>query len=96
MVTNGSISRPTTITTEDLLGDKIDPVPSNTTLIIALATGIPAALIVIVGIGIWLKKTAASGLLSSISRPSNNIPRSDGNNEVELDELDDLDSDDAF
>jgi hypothetical protein len=93
MVTNGSTSRPTTITTEDLLGDKIDPVPSNTTLIIALAAGIPAALIVIVGIGIWLKKTATGGLLSSISRPFNNIARSNGKNDVELD---DIDADDTF
>jgi hypothetical protein len=77
----------TTLSTSEPIGGKEDN-PSNKTLIIALATAIPLGLIAIVGIGVWIKRSVASGVLSGISHPFSNIAHQDESNVIELDEYD--------
>ena len=78
----------TTLSTSEAIGGNKEDNPSNKTLIIALATAIPLGLIAIVGIGVWIKRSVASGVLSGISHPFSDIAHQDESNVIELDEYD--------
>ncbi|CAF3565227.1 unnamed protein product [Adineta steineri] len=92
MITN-STSDLTESTTADSLENTTKKDPSKRTLIIALATGIPAALIIVVIIGVWIKRSAVGGLLSGISHPFTDIT---DQNEMTTFKLNDLQDDHAF
>ncbi|UJR24896.1 hypothetical protein I4U23_006262 [Adineta vaga] len=70
---NNTTSKSTTSTSENSIEQKTDKRSSNKALIISLACGIPAGLLIIVVISIWVKKATASGLMSSISHPFTNL-----------------------
>ncbi|CAF1313220.1 unnamed protein product [Adineta steineri] len=92
MITN-STSNVTQSTTIDSLENTTKKDPSKRTLIIALATGVPAALIIVVIIGVWIKRSAVGGLLSGISHPFTDIT---DQNEMTTFKLNDLQDDHAF
>lgn len=68
MITN-TTSKLTTFTSENLMEQKASNGSSKKTLIIILACTIPAGLLVIIGLSVWIKKTGAGGLLHGISEP---------------------------
>ncbi|CAF1102769.1 unnamed protein product [Adineta steineri] len=88
-----STSTVTQSTTTDSLENTTKKDPSKRTLIIALATGIPAALIIVIIIGVWIKRSAVSGLLSGISHPFTDIT---DQNEMTTFKLNDLQDDHTF
>ncbi|CAF1155656.1 unnamed protein product [Adineta steineri] len=92
MITH-STSNVTQSTTIDSLENTTKKDPSKRTLIIALATGIPAALIIVVIIGVWIQRSAVGGLLSGISHPFTDIT---DQNEMTTFKLNDLQDDHAF
>ena len=83
----GTIAPTTTSPTSEEIGGNENK-PSDKTLIIALSTAIPLGLIAIVGIGVWIKRSVASGVLSGISHPFSNIAHQDEPNVLELNEYD--------
>ncbi|CAF1383287.1 unnamed protein product [Adineta steineri] len=88
MVTNYT-SDLTESTTADSLENTTKKGPSKRTLIIALATGIPAALIIVVVIGVWMKRSAIGGLLSGISHTFTGIYDQSETTVLELSDLQD-------
>ncbi|CAF4133901.1 unnamed protein product [Adineta steineri] len=84
-----STSSLTESTTSDSLENTTKKDPSKRTLIIALATGIPAALIIVVIIGVWIKRSAIGGLLSGISHTFNDIYDQSETTVLELSDLQD-------
>ncbi|CAF1380665.1 unnamed protein product [Adineta steineri] len=88
MVTN-STPNLTESTTADSLEDTTKKDPSKRTLIIALATGIPSALTIVVIIAVWMKRSAVSGLLSGISHTFNDIYDQSETTVLELTDLQD-------
>ncbi|CAF1386847.1 unnamed protein product [Adineta steineri] len=88
MITN-STSNLTESTTTDSLEYTTKKDPSKRTLIIALATGIPAALIIVIIIGVWIKRSAIGGLLSGISHTFNDIYDQSETTVLELSDLQD-------
>ncbi|CAF1034377.1 unnamed protein product [Adineta ricciae] len=85
IVRNSTLSLIMPFTTASI-EDKKPNGSSKTGLIVGLACGVPVGLIAIVGIGIWIQKTAAGGLLSGMSHPLNNSSNKHEQGSIELED----------